>query len=109
MNDTDPMYHRMQSEDRKAQMVAAGLMLAIKHGLPNVKRQDVADQIGIVRSLITHHFGEMDTLRKAIVDAAIAQKEYKVIGEAIVLGYSSTHDLSEYTKNKALRAIAANG
>ena len=106
MTDDEKAYHRKTAKDRKTQIVDAGLELAEQDGLKNVRRQELAEFVGIARSLITHHFGDMNGLLEEIVRAAIDQNKLKVIGEAILLGYLITADLSADMRKAAINALA---
>ncbi len=86
--------------------MAAGLEIAQQDGLKNVRRQELADFVRIARSLITHHFGDMNGLLTEIVQAALDQNVHKVIGEAIVLGYPAATDAPLEVKTAALNAVA---
>ena len=53
---------RRSAEDRRAEIVAAATQQALSGGLDLVTLRSVADELGVVSSLVSHYFPSVDTL-----------------------------------------------
>lgn len=86
---------------KRLDILLAGMQLAEEKGLNNVTRQDIAEYLGIAPSLVSHYFGEMQTMREAIARQAAKANNLNVILQAMVLGYP----VKEFTTREQ-RALA---
>lgn len=82
-NDTRPRL-RCQPEVRAAQILHAAIKLSERHGYMNITRQDIAQEAKCAEGLVSHYFGTMKMLHRAIVGAAIDQKNVNIIAQALV-------------------------
>lgn len=69
----------MRPDDRKAQILAAGLKLAVQFGYMNLTDRDLAREAKCSKSLVLHHFGSILTVRREILLEAIRVENLAVI------------------------------
>ena len=82
---------RKQSAVRKDEIVEVALKQAELLGLKSITRQQVAEGVGVATSLISHHFGTMNQLQRAVIRRAIKQNSIPVVAQAVVLKLSLIH------------------
>ena len=66
---------------KKAQILDAAIAVMKKTGLFEMKRSDIADQANVANGSINFYFDDMESLREAMVEHAMALKD----GEALAL------------------------
>ncbi len=69
----------MHPDDRKAQILAAGLKLAAQFGYMNLTDRDLAREAKCSKSLVLHYFGSILTVRREILLEAIRVENLAVI------------------------------
>ena len=69
----------MRHEERKAQILAAGLKLAVQFGYMNLTDRDLAREARCSKSLVLHYFGSILTVRREILLEAIRVENLAVI------------------------------
>lgn len=69
----------MRPDDRKAQILAAGLKLAVQFGYMNLTDRDLAREARCSKSLVLHYFGSILTVRREILLEAIRVENLAVI------------------------------
>lgn len=69
----------MRPEERKAQILAAGLKLAVQFGYMRLTDRDLAREAKCSKSLVLHHFGSISTVRREILLEAIRVENLAVI------------------------------
>ena len=69
----------MRPEERKAQILAAGLKLAVQFGYTNLTDRDLAREARCSKSLVLHYFGSILTVRREILLEAIRVENLAVI------------------------------
>lgn len=69
----------MRPEERKAQILAAGLKLAVQFGYMNLTDRDLAREARCSKSLVLHYFGSILTVRREILLEAIRAENLAVI------------------------------
>lgn len=69
----------MHPYDRKAQILAAGLKLAVQNGYMRLTDRDLAREAKCSKSLVLHHFGSILTVRREILLEAIRVENLAVI------------------------------
>ena len=74
---------RMDSLSRQNQILKSALELAIKKGLKNITRDELADYTHISRGLIHRYFGGFDNLKDKILAIAIQQEILPILAEHI--------------------------
>jgi AcrR family transcriptional regulator len=53
-------------------VLAAATRLFAAHGVGATAVQDVADEVGVTKAAVLHHFGSKEALRKGVLDAILA-------------------------------------
>ena len=66
---TAPKYNRMTSEQRSASLVQAGLACLARGGILEFTIDNICNEAGVSRGLITHHFKSKDGLLVAVYRA----------------------------------------
>jgi AcrR family transcriptional regulator len=67
---------RRSAEDRRAEIVSAATRLALSKGLDQVTLRSIADELGVVGSLVSHYFPSVDDLlAEAFAGAAAAEQD----------------------------------
>lgn len=61
-----PRFNRLSSEERRAELVAAGLACMARGGIQEFTVDRICVEAGVSRGLITHHFGSMNALLAAV-------------------------------------------
>lgn len=61
-----PRFTRLSSEERRAELVAAGLSCMAQGGIEGFTVDRICAEAGVSRGLITHHFGSMSGLLAAV-------------------------------------------
>ena len=69
----------MHPDDRKAQILAAGLKLAVQFGYMNLTDRDLAREARCSKSLVLHYIGSILTVRREILLEAIRVENLAVI------------------------------
>lgn len=59
---------RAQPQDRKAQIVQGAFDALMKHGLPDLSYDQVAEEAGLSRQLVRYHFPDHEALMVAVCD-----------------------------------------
>ena len=101
------MSKRKTADERREQILNAGLHLARKHGYQNVTREQIADRLGMKSSVLHHYFGTMTKYRRALVRCAITRNDVTVLGQALAAGDRHAKRAPEALRRRAARAIAA--
>ncbi len=65
----EPKYTRLTSEERRAELIAAGLACMARGGIQEFTVDKICVEAGVSRGLITHHFGSMNGLLAAVYAA----------------------------------------
>lgn len=72
--------------DRQADIIDAAIECA-KHantGVRRIKREDIAQRVGVSAAAISYHFSTMDQLKRAVYRAAVKREELRLIAQGIV-------------------------
>src|SRR6056297_694743 len=69
MQASAPRFRRLSGDDRRAELIAAGLACLARGGLPAFTVDNICTEAGASRGLITHHFGSKDALLTAVYSA----------------------------------------
>lgn len=65
----EPKYTRLTSDERRAELIAAGLACMARGGIQEFTVDKICTEAGVSRGLITHHFGSMNGLLAAVYAA----------------------------------------
>ena len=80
---------RKPAESRRNEIIAAARILYEQKGLSKTSIQDIANYVGVARSLFYHYFSDKTELTSAVLDACIAEyiealkdwNEHRTIGD----------------------------
>lgn len=78
---------RLKAEDRRAQMVEAGVVLARQYGIKALTRVALAAETGTTDGLVNRYFGSRTGLREAIIVEGVARKDAHIVAWALKDGY----------------------
>ena len=76
---------KMEVRERKAQILAAALMVCQTASYARVTREQIAARAGCPPTLISYHFGTMPSLRRDIMREAIRAECLPVIAQGLAL------------------------
>lgn len=68
-------------------MESVALAVATEHGLTSVTRDSVAKAYGCAPALVSHYFGTVDAMKRAVALRAAAENNGRVVAEASLLGF----------------------
>lgn len=75
---------RKTSKQRYLEVVDAALVAARKHGYRKIRRQDIADELGVTPALVTHYLGPLEGLKDLLVCVAIDREDLVILGQAVI-------------------------
>lgn len=96
------MTSKLHPDERKAQILAAALVIAAKSGYQNVQRKALAEKCGVAESLVNRYFKTMPELKRDVMRAAVREKCLAVIAQGLAM-----HDRQALKAPEALRKAAA--
>lgn len=83
---------RMKPDDRKDEILKAALIVSEINGYDKITRAQVAEQAGgCAESLVSNYFGTMISLRRKLMNEAIATENLKIIAQGVIA--KDTHAL----------------
>lgn len=98
---------KQHPRERIKHILDVALMLAETQGYTNVSRDAIARVCGFPSaSLISHHMGTMDALRRAMVREAIKRENLPVLAQAIALRDRHARKAPDELKARALATLA---
>ena len=100
------MSKKMAVADRKKQLLEVALKLAEKHGYTALSRIQIANAAGVSETLPTLHFKSMPLFRKALMRAAIAAGNLKILAQGLALQDPIARKAPADLKEKALATLA---
>lgn len=98
--------NRLAPDVRKQQIVTAGLELAEQSNYKQVSAKRIGDAIGISAASVIHHFKTMTQLRRALMRAAVATENLKVIAQGVVVNDPHALKAPDDLKSRAMRELA---
>ncbi len=96
------MSKRFKAEVRKESIVGVALRLAGESHYTLVQRNKIAAELGVTPPAITHHFGTMPQLQKAVIQAAIKSEDLVVLAQGLVARDELTKKVPEALRRRAL-------
>lgn len=97
---------RLKADVRKDEILAAAVKLAAKGHYNSVTREQIAQAVGVTGPAVQYHFGSMPQLKRAIMRAAVAAGNLKVIAQGLVAGDKYAKAAPEELRTKALKALS---
>lgn len=76
---------RLKSQDRRKEILAVALQLAIDNGFDKVSRRSIAKVVGVTGSAIQYHFKTMPKLKRDLMRYAIQKKCLPVIAQGLAV------------------------
>ena len=76
---------RLKPDVRKAEILAAAIIVAELKGYTSITRDDIAAAVGISGPGVLYHFKTMTQFRGALMRYAVKQKRLRVIAQGLVL------------------------
>lgn len=97
---------RLKPTDRKRHILAAALADARKRGYMQVTLLSVADAAECSRGLVIHYFATMQQLRRAVMRAAIANRDLPIVAQGLAARDAQALKAPEDLRKAALASIA---
>ena len=96
---------RKSIEIRKIEILDAAVKLSTRIGYQMITRELVASEAKTSCGLITFYFENMDSLKAAIIRAAIDREILPLIAQALSLGDTQTKTIDKKLKDKVLKYL----
>lgn len=98
---------RLKPKDRRAEILAATLQLARKHGYTHVSRDAIAAASQCSPALVSAYFGTMPAMRRAIMREAIRTHDLVVIAQGMAARDTRVMRAPEELRRAAFEALMA--
>lgn len=92
-------------DKRKQQILTAAVTEARQHGYRNVTREAIAQRAGCAAGLVSHYFGTMVDLKRAIMSEAIRTRELRIVAQGIADGHPKAKRAPDDLKLEALKYL----
>lgn len=92
-------------DERKQEVMDAALALARESNYSYVTREAVAERAGCATGTVSRLYGTMPQFRRAIMSAAVARQDLRVIAQGIAAGEPKALAAKPQLKRKALESI----
>lgn len=89
------------------QILAAGADLSAADSYLNLTRGAVAKRCGVSASLVSHYFGDVQSLREAVMFYAVDRSILPVVLQGLVAGDEIAINAPEALKSAAVNALVA--
>lgn len=89
-------------DTRPTEILAAAIKLAHRHGYATLSREQIADAARCSPATVSHVFGTMPQMRRAIMGEAIRLRDAKIVAQGIAI-----RDSRALKADATLRAAAA--
>lgn len=99
------MRTRKSPAERTHQIITAGLDLAERFGYNKVTRDQLAQATGLASGTINLHFGTMPQFQRAVMRAAIKQRNLRVVAQGLAHRDPIARRAPEELKNAAADSI----
>lgn len=96
---------RLKPEVRKDAILDAAVQLALDTGLRNVRLIPVAERAGVTNGLVSHYFGTVKQLHRAVVRHAIHREILPIVAQALAAGDSDARKAPDDVKSRALASL----
>lgn len=97
---------RLTPAARTAQLIDVALKLAAKHGLANIRRDQIAEAADVSQGLVTERLGTMIEMRRTIMRQAVAREVLPVIAEGLACKDRAAMKAPAELKARALASLA---
>lgn len=96
---------RFKPEVRKDAILEAATALALDDGLCAVRLIPVAQRAGVTNGLVSHYFGTVKQLHRAVIRHAIHREILPIVAQALAAGDSDARKAPEELKQRALASL----
>lgn len=96
---------RLSKDDRKNDLLQTALDLSVKVGYTNVSRGALATEAGVSNALVTHYFGTMKQLKRAIMRSAIGRSIPEIVAQGLAIGDDNARKAPVELKARAATAL----
>ena len=96
---------RFKPEVRKDAILEAATALALDDGLCAVRLIPVAQRAGVTNGLVSHYFGTVKQLHRAVVRHAVHNEILPIVAQALAAGDSDARKAPEELKQRALASL----
>lgn len=95
----------MSKDTRKQRILDAAMTEAKQHGYTNVTREAIAQRAECAPGLVSHYFGTMPQMKRAIMSEAIRTRELSIIAQGIVDGHPKAKRAPEELRRAAVMGM----
>lgn len=92
-------------DKRKLSILQAAVIEARHHGYANVTREAIAQRAECATGLVSHYFGTMVDLKRAIMSEAVRTRELRIIAQGIADGHPKAKRAPEELRHAALKHL----
>lgn len=92
---------RLEPKARTRQLTEAALALAEAHGYRQVTRDQIAARAGVSPALVSLHLGTMESVRRAIIRAAIHAGNARVVAQGLAANDPHAREAPDELKQAA--------
>ena len=96
---------RETPEDRREQIIAAALRMAVNYGYQRVTRADIAGAAKCSEALVSHYFNTMTQMRRAIMREAIRRQVLGIVAQGLAMGDPQAQKAPECLRSAALATL----
>lgn len=96
---------RFKPEVRKDAILEAAVALALSDGLSNVRLIPVAERAGVTNGLVSHYFGTVKQLHRAVIRHAIHRELLSIVAQALAAGDIEARKAPDELKQRALNSL----
>jgi AcrR family transcriptional regulator len=101
------MVKKLNGDDRREQLLKAAVRLSARGSYLKITRAEIATDAGCTTNLVTHYFGTVIQLRRAIMRRAIADNNLSVVAQGLAARDPHARKAPDELKQAALRSLAA--
>lgn len=95
----------MSKDTRKQHILDAAMTEANKHGYNRVTREQIAARAECASGLVSHYFGTMVCMKRAIMSEAIRTRELRIVAQGIADGHPKAKRAPEELRRAAVATL----
>lgn len=92
-------------EKSTSNILQAAIDESLEKGFDVIRRAEVATRAGVSNALVTHYFGDMDTLKDSVMRWAVSNQNLDLIVQGIVKGNSIALAANSELRKKAINQL----
>lgn len=97
---------RLDPEVRKADLLDVAIKMAETIGYERLTRCGIAKKANVSEALVSNYWGTMAQLRRAVMRAAIARNNLKIIAQGLAIHDAMAHKVPDAIKNQAAATLS---